>query len=68
MENIIGYQKDFGAKEAQLHRFLKNRILNSFQVQRMDGKGKYIIRRLFEAYLNNPRQLHDSTISFEALI
>ena len=30
----------------------------------MDGKGRFIIRRLFKAYITNPRQLHDSTIHF----
>ena len=28
----------------------------------MDGKGMFVIRRLFKAYLSNPRQLHDNTI------
>ena len=61
---IIAYSDAFRAAEEKLQKFLKNRILNSFEVQRMDGKGSFIIRRLFKAYLTNPRQLHDSTIHF----
>jgi dGTPase len=64
IENIIGYDKDFKIAENEFQDFLSNRILNSFEVQRMDGKGRYIIRRLFKAYITNPRQLHDSTIFY----
>lgn len=60
--NIIGYSEAFGKAERKLQDFLRNRILNSFEVQRMDGKGRFIIRRLFKAYITNPRQLPDSTI------
>lgn len=62
--SIIGYAEDFKTEEKHFQAFLKNRILNSFEVQRMDGKGRFIIRRLFKAYITNPRQLHDSTIYF----
>jgi len=62
--NVIGYADEFGKAESDLQEFLKNRILNSFEVQRMDGKGRFIIRRLFKAYLTNPKQLHDSTMHF----
>ncbi len=62
--NIIAYPPSFKEKEKKLHDFLKNRIINSFQVQRMDGKGGYVIRRLFKAFLSNPKQLHDPTIVF----
>ncbi|RLC36548.1 hypothetical protein DRH29_04350, partial [candidate division Kazan bacterium] len=61
---LICFPNDLIKKEKDFHSFLKNRILNSFEVQRMDGKGRFIIRRLFKAYLKNPRQLHDSTINY----
>lgn len=41
---------------------LRNIVLNSFNVHRMDGKGQYIIQRLFKAYIANPQQLPDKTI------
>lgn len=36
---------------------LKYSILDSYEVQRMDGKGAYIIRKLIRAYTSNPQQL-----------
>lgn len=64
VKNIIGYQSEFSKKENELREFLERRILNSFDVQRMDGKGRFLIRRLFKAYLTNPNQLSDTTLSF----
>ena len=43
--------------DKQLGRNLKYSILDSYEVQRMDGKGAYIIRKLIRAYLSNPQQL-----------
>lgn len=37
-------------------------VLNNFTVNRMDSRGQYIIRNLFDAYINNPRQLPDSVL------
>lgn len=36
---------------------LKYSILDSYEVQRMDGKGAYTIRKLLRAYISNPQQL-----------
>lgn len=62
VEGIIGYPPGFKEKDEVLRSFLRNRILNSFEAQQMDGKGRFVIRRLFKAYITNPRQLHDPTI------
>ncbi len=62
--DIVGYDNEFQEVEKSFQEFLRKRILNSFEVQRMDGKGRYIIRRLFKAYITNPKQLHDSTIYY----
>jgi len=64
IKNIIGYEKEFANKEKDFKEFLKEKIFSSFEVQRMDGKGRYIIRRLFKAYLTNPNQLKDDTLGF----
>lgn len=40
-----------------LGKSLKYSILDSYEVQRMDGKGAYIIRKLIRAYMSNPQQL-----------
>ncbi|GAH15439.1 unnamed protein product, partial [marine sediment metagenome] len=64
-ENIfrtVDYNENFGKQEKKFKEYLKNRILNSFKAQSMDGKANYIIKRLFKAYLSNPQQLPDKTI------
>ena len=43
--------------------YLKESVLSSYKVQSMDGKGGYIIRKLFEAYVSNPCQLPDHVIN-----
>jgi len=60
--DIVAYNKNFSEQEDIFKKYLKNRILNSFKAQSMDGKANYIIKRLFKAYLSNPQQLPDKTI------
>jgi len=60
--DIVAYNKNFSEQEDIFEKYLKNRILNSFKAQSMDGKANYIIKRLFKAYLSNPQQLPDKTI------
>nr|WP_242947366.1 dNTP triphosphohydrolase [Caloramator proteoclasticus] len=37
--------------------YVKNKILNSYNVNRFDGKSNFIIKQLFKAYYSNPRQM-----------
>lgn len=41
----------------QIDEFIEKRIINSFNVNRFDGKGKFILRQLVKAYYENPRQM-----------
>lgn len=50
--------------DSELQELLKNRILNSYEAQKMDGIGQYIIRGLFRAYLTNPQQLPNNQIPY----
>jgi dGTPase len=59
---LIDFDDNFKNKQKILEETLHSRILNSYDVQRMDGKGAYIIRRLFKAYVTNPQQLPNKTI------
>jgi len=59
---LVYYNENFSNKEREFKEYLKNRILNSFKAQSMDGKANYIIKRSFKAYLSNPQQLPDKTI------
>ena len=61
--NIVKYSDKLQNNEEKLQKFLKNRILNSHIAQSMDGKSTFILRKLIHAYLDNPQQLPDNTIS-----
>ena len=50
--------------DEELKNVLKNRILNSYEAQKMDGMGQYIIRELFKAYVVNPQQLPNKSITY----
>ena len=57
-------------KDTQIYKFdsklgksLKQSILDSYEVQRMDGKGAYTIRKLVRAYISNPQQLPNAYIN-----
>lgn len=60
---LVGFSDEFKAIDEEFQNFLKNEVLNSHSAQSMDGKGAYIIRRLFDAYLSNPIQLPDHVFS-----
>lgn len=40
-----------------IENYINTRILNSYNVNRFDGKAIYIVRQLFKAYYINPRQM-----------
>ncbi|ATW24723.1 deoxyguanosinetriphosphate triphosphohydrolase family protein [Candidatus Formimonas warabiya] len=61
-KSLIAYSEEFRDADKKFHEFLRDRIVQSSEVQRMDGIGIYIIKHLFEAYLANPLQLPDKTI------
>lgn len=49
--------------DQELGQSLKYSILDSYEVQRMDGKGAYVIRKLIRAYLSNPQQLPNEYVN-----
>lgn len=46
----------------ELKEFKDRTVVNSFNVNRMDNKGMYIIRKLIDAYLSDSRQLPDPAL------
>lgn len=52
-------KEDFDKKFQKL---LKDHVINSYSAQVLDGKGAYIIKRLFKAYFTNPNQMQDSAV------
>lgn len=57
---------DFSECAAILHKsmelFIENRIINSYEVNCFDGKGEYILSKLFKAYYKNPKQMPQSQL------
>lgn len=45
-----------------LEEFKDNLVINNYSMNRMDNKGMFVIRKLIEAYLCDPRQLPDSVL------
>lgn len=60
--DIFNYNEDLKQKDREFKEYLRDRILNSFLAQSMDGKSNFIIRQLIKAYVTNPQQLPDKTI------
>lgn len=55
--------KPFPCKEyVVLRAFKDDLIVNNFHVNRMDNRGRYIIRQLVRSYLSDPRQVPDSML------
>jgi len=46
----------------ELNKFKDMLVINNYNMNRMDNKGAYIIRRLTDAYLSDPRQLPDEVL------
>ena len=62
LKNDIDFNKHLKEKDKGFQHFIWNRILHSHKAQLMDGKGKFVIREIFKAYITNPQQLPDKTI------
>ncbi len=59
---VIEFSHDLQAFDKRFQNLLKSRVLNSYAAQALDGKGSYIIRKLFKAYYTNPNQMQDSAV------
>lgn len=46
----------------EIEKFIRSRIINSYKVNRFDGKSQYIVRQLFKAYYDNPLQMHEEVL------
>ena len=59
-DEIITVSKNISSKDFE--GIIKKSIHHSRNVERMNSKGKYIIKKLFEAYYAHPQQLPDGPI------
>ncbi len=62
ISRLMGFDGTTRLADKLLQYRLKNVILNSRSVKRMDGRGEFVIKRLFEAYVTSPQQMSDSAI------
>lgn len=61
-EPIVAFSKDFGEKDEEFRqKFLRPNFYDHYEVKRMDSRGKYFLRRLFNAFKENPKQLPKGT-------
>lgn len=59
---LINFSESGSEFDQKIEDYIKNRILNSYNVNIFDGKAIYIVRQLFKAYYTNPRQMPKETL------
>lgn len=57
---IISFSEDLNYEEIKTA--IRQKVHHSREVERMNEKGKYVIRKIFEAYCSHPQQLPDGPI------
>ena len=57
--DLVGFSPKGQKLFIELKSFVYRKIINSYQVNRMDGRAIHFLRGLFSAYFVNPRQLQD---------
>lgn len=60
-ENVIGHSDEMAAMDRELKDFLYEHMYQHYRVMRMAQKAERFITQLFNAYVEEPRQLPDST-------
>lgn len=68
IRNAIGFEKAGDTNEevcglkSDYPNIISEKIHHSLVVERMNAKGQYIIKKLFQAYFSHPQQLPDSAV------
>lgn len=68
IKNAVSFLKygelraDISEMQQRYPSVIREKIHHSMDVERMNAKGQYIIRKIFEAYWNHPQQLPDGTL------
>lgn len=60
--HIVCFSKEMKRVVDKLEEVINLQVINSQEVNCFDGKSMYIIKKLFQAYYNNPKQLPDHTL------
>lgn len=56
-KSLISFSKIGEKLNEKILNYINQRIVNSYGVNRFDGKAVYILKQLFKAYYENPRQM-----------
>lgn len=60
-EELIRFEGETEDVRKELEEITSKKIINSEEVNCFDGKGEYIIRKLYKAYITNPKQMSETT-------
>ncbi len=58
-KNLVSFSNNIIAQYKELRSYVYQEIINSAQINRLEGKAKFFLRKLFKAYVQNPLQLPD---------
>lgn len=61
-EELIKFSGETEKVRKELEKISSNKIINSEEVNCFDGKGKYVINRIYKAYNTNPMQMSKTTL------
>ena len=61
-KKVVSFSKIGDDFNENINKIITKRILNSFKINKFDGKSQYIVRRLFKAYYVNPLQMHGDVL------
>ncbi len=65
--NLVSFSHAIEKEYRELRIFVYQEIINSARINRLEGKTRYFLRKLFKAYMNNPLQLPDYALKRFAL-
>ena len=57
--HVVGFSDEVRALKEEQEGFLRDRVYRHYRVMRMASKAKRFVKRLFDAYVEDPRQLPD---------
>ena len=61
-QKIVSFSEIATKLDNSIESYIKTQIINSYDINKSNGKSKYIIRQLFKAYYKNPLQMPHYTL------
>lgn len=63
IKKLVTFSKFADSLNKEIENFIEKNTIDSYNVNRFDGKSKYILRQLFKAYYENPKQMTKKQIN-----